>query len=51
MTLPTLRKLTWLSMLVFFFAWLATADTIEPPRDGTPVKLRVPTSNAPEFLA
>ena len=48
MTLPTLRKLTWLSVLVWFVSWIATAESPNP--DGVPAKLAVPNPNAPVFL-
>ena len=48
MTLPTLRKLTWLSVLLCFVSWIATAESPNP--DSVPARLAVPDPNAPVFL-
>jgi hypothetical protein len=50
MPLKTLRRLTWLSVLLCFVTWFATASSPNPQRDGAPVRLVVPDKNAPEFL-
>ena len=50
MPLKTLRRLTWLSVLRCFVSWLATAERLDPVKDGIPVKLVVPNKNAPQLL-
>lgn len=49
MRLKTLRRLTWLSVLVCFVSWLATADAFDLKKDGIPVRLVVPSADHPEL--
>jgi hypothetical protein len=50
MRLKTLRRLTWLSVLLCFVSWLATAESLNQKRDGVRVRLIVPDRNVPDFL-
>ena len=50
MTLTALRRLAWLSVLLWFAVWLATAGPLFPDWNGAPARLIVPDPNAPEFL-
>ena len=50
MTLPTLRKLAWLSVFLCFLSWFVTAGPLNGDQEGVRVKRVAPIPNDPAFL-
>lgn len=50
MSLKAVKRLAWLSAMMWLAIALQGVATVKMDRDGTPVRLRTPSPNAPAFL-